>query len=65
MSYVEIEGEVYWRVDDRLPQWKEMGDLSYNEPILESDTQKRLDIPHMITQNWEEAEKGKLEMEEL
>lgn len=38
LSYLKFGDEVVWRMDDPLPQFKEFGDLSSGDKILDSDT---------------------------
>lgn len=38
LSYLQIDDIVFWRITDPLPKLKEMGNLSSNHIILESDT---------------------------
>ena len=39
--------------------------MSDGTKVLPSDMDRRLDIPGMVKQDWETAEHGKVEMEEL
>ena len=63
LSYLSLGDKLYWRIEDELPRWKEYGDLSDGLRTLESDTRNRKDVGPMIEENWEEAEKAKLELE--
>ena len=65
LSYVQIDDVVFWQITDPLPKLKPLGDMSTGEIILESDTRKRPDVVHMLTEEWEEAEARKVELEEL
>jgi hypothetical protein len=65
LSYLKIDDVVIWRIEDPVPQWKPIGDLSSGDLLLESDTSKRQDVPFMRASNWEEAEVKKVELEEL
>ena len=58
-----------WRVEDKIPQYlpREPTDTKMSDGtiILPSDSEWRPDIAPMLSKDWEEAEKHKVEMEEL
>jgi len=63
-----IDGEVVWKIEEELPTWieqREGGKMRDGTKVLQSDMMNRFDIPFMLTKDWEESEKYKVEMEEL
>ena len=65
-SYIEIGGTVMWKITNDLPLWKSKSKgISDNQLMLESDSQNRIDVPFIYNSIWEEAEKAKVELEEL
>mmetsp|Transcript_8529 Transcript_8529/g.14384 ORF Transcript_8529/g.14384 Transcript_8529/m.14384 type:complete len:85 (-) Transcript_8529:149-403(-) len=67
MSHLQFEGETVWRVEDKVPQWlTRSGEnrMSNGQIILPSDTDFRADIPPMLTKDWKEADRLKLQLEQ-
>ena len=65
LSHLILGEKVFWRIEDECPKWNDYGVLSDGLKVLESDTRNRKDVMPMINENWQEAEKSKLELEEL
>jgi hypothetical protein len=63
LSHLIISDLLMWRIEDECPKWNDYGVLSDGLQVLESDTRKRKDVLPMIQEQWDEAEKGKLELE--
>lgn len=64
MAYVKIDDKFYWKIDDPIPQMKPFGRLASGDKILESDTCNRADFQPIKEENWEEAEKNKVMLED-
>ena len=67
LSYLAFEGEVVWKIDDEVPQWRnnrENDKMLDGSIVLPSDMMKRADIPLMQEKKWEDAENAKLALEE-
>ena len=62
-----IDDEVLWKIEDprNILTWKKFGEYTDGAQGLKSDTSQRIDVEPIQTENWEEAEKNKLELEEL
>ena len=65
LSYLIIDGKEYWRLEDDIPAWKGVGELTGGIQVLPSDSSKRLDCLHMHNEEWEKAEDEKYAMEQL
>ena len=60
-----IDEEVLWKIEDpkNVLTWKKFGEYTDGTAGLVSDTSQRIDVEPIKTENWEEAEKAKLELE--
>ena len=65
LSHMIIDEEVLWKIEDpkNVLTWKKFGEYTDGTVGLESDTSQRIDVEPIKTENWEEAEKAKLELE--
>lgn len=64
LSHLIISDKVFWRIEQQSPKWNEYGVLSDGLKVLESDTRQRKDVMPMIHEQWEVAEKSKLDLED-
>ena len=66
LSYMQIEEAVLWRIEQDLPLWEPMKEITSDGfQVLPSDTYRRIDVGPMFEKSWATAEKNKLELEEL
>lgn len=49
LSYIEIDGQVKWKIDDPVPQWRSHEEkLTSGDLMMPSDSQYRTDTPLML-----------------
>ena len=69
LEYIEFDGKVYWTITDPVGEWKFVNDHTLppesQEYLLPSDSTLRLDHQLLVRKDYDEAEKAKLELEEL
>lgn len=67
LSHIIVDDETIWRIDDDITLWEKQPtkNLLNGDLLLESDTTKRIDIPFMVVEEWEEAESAKTKIEDL
>ncbi len=61
LSHLEFEGECFWKLNDEFSTW----DLATDQFIMPSDSSYRPDLIHLKERQFEEAEKEKVELENL
>eukprot|EP00347_Sterkiella_histriomuscorum_P017855 403347716 len=68
LSHLEFNGETYWQLSDVYNEWLLPQPIDGSEEavkVLPSDSQNRGDMKNLIDRNFDQAEKNKIDMEEL
>lgn len=64
LSFVEFEGETFWSIEQKYPEWQVPSGLHGQDKMLQSDSSTRMDYNLIKIKMFDDAEKFKHEMEE-